>query len=174
MRGLVTVLALLVLVLAGCGAPEEESEAPETTDGETPSGPIGEDVPTSELSTVAIDTSGGEVEVSVEIADTPSERQRGLMERTELAEDRGMFFVFEEEQELSFWMRNTLVPLSIAYVDSDGRIVDIQDMEPLDESGYPSAEPAQYALEVNQGFFEERGVEVGDRFVRYPSAPAIR
>jgi uncharacterized membrane protein (UPF0127 family) len=163
MRGLVTVLALLVLVLAGCGAPEEESEAPETT-GDVPSGAIGEEVETSELPTVTIDASGGEeVEVSVEIADTDAERQRGLMERTALDEERGMLFVFEEEQELSFWMRNTLIPLSIAYIDSDGRIVDIQDMEPLDESGHPSAEPAQYALEVNQGFFEERGVEVGDR-----------
>lgn len=163
MRLLIPALAVLLL-LAGCGTSDEETGAPETTGGETPSGAIGEEVETSELPTVTIDASGGEeVEVSVEVAETDAERQRGLMERTELAEERGMLFVFEEEQELSFWMRNTLIPLSIAYVDSDGRIVDIQDMEPLDESGHPSAEPAQYALEVNQGFFEERGVEVGDR-----------
>ena len=59
-------------------------------------------------------------------------------------------------------MKNTLIPLSIAYIDEDGRIVDIEDMEPLDETSHPSAEPANYALEVNQGFFEERGVKVGD------------
>ena len=72
--------------------------------------------------------------------------------------------VFEGEQTLSFWMRDTLIPLSIAYIDAEGRIVDIQDMQPLDDvpPHYVSAEPAQYALEVNQGFFEEWGVDVGD------------
>ena len=75
-----------------------------------------------------------------------------------------MLFVFEGEQTLSFWMRDTLIPLSIAYIDAEGRIVDIQGMQPLDEAPphYVSAEPAQYALEVNQGFFEEWGVDVGD------------
>ncbi|MCA3748442.1 MAG: DUF192 domain-containing protein [Rubrobacter sp.] len=86
------------------------------------------------------------------------------MYRTALGEDRGMLFVFDRERRLSFWMRNTLIPLSIAYIDSEGRIVDIQDMKPLDDDPphYVSAEPAMYALEVNRGFFEERGVEVGD------------
>jgi uncharacterized membrane protein (UPF0127 family) len=85
------------------------------------------------------------------------------MERTELDENAGMLFVFDREAPRSFWMRNTLIPLSIAYIASDGRIVDIQDMQPLDEAPHPSAAPAQYALEVNQGFFEDNGVEVGDR-----------
>jgi uncharacterized membrane protein (UPF0127 family) len=113
--------------------------------------------------TLTITNSFGEVvEVSVEIADTPEERQTGLMGRTELAEDAGMLFVFEEEQQLAFFMRDTLIPLSIAYIDAEGYIVDIQDMQPLDETPVPSAEPAQYALEVNQGFFEARGIQVGD------------
>jgi uncharacterized membrane protein (UPF0127 family) len=75
-----------------------------------------------------------------------------------------MLFVFDQEQTLSFWMKDTLIPLSIAYIDADGRIVDIQDMQPLDDipPQYVSAEPARYALEVNQGFFEERSVTVGD------------
>ena len=114
--------------------------------------------------TLAIRTSGGEeVEVRVEVADERAERQTGLMGRTELAQDAGMLFVFGWERNLSFWMRNTLIPLSIAYIAADGRIVDIQDMEPLDDEppSYASAEPAKYALEVNQGFFAERGVEVG-------------
>jgi uncharacterized membrane protein (UPF0127 family) len=114
--------------------------------------------------TLAIRTSGGEeVEVRVEVADERAERQTGLMGRTELAQDAGMLFVFGWERNLSFWMRNTLIPLSIAYIAADGRIVDIQDMEPLDDDPppYASAEPAKYALEVNQGFFAERGVEVG-------------
>jgi uncharacterized protein len=120
----------------------------------------------SELRTLTIRTSSREeVRVRVEIADNASEHARGLMYRTALAEDRGMLFIFEAEQKLSFWMKNTLIPLSIAFIDSEGRIVDIQDMKPLDDDppSYVSAKPAQYALEINQGFFEERGVEVGDR-----------
>jgi uncharacterized membrane protein (UPF0127 family) len=120
----------------------------------------------SELRTVTIHTSSGEeVRVRVEIADNASEHARGLMYRTTLAENRGMLFIFEGEQTLSFTMKNTLIPLSIAFIGSEGRIVDIQDMKPLDDDppSYVSARPAQYALEVNQGFFEERGVEVGDR-----------
>jgi uncharacterized protein len=92
------------------------------------------------------------------------------MERTELVENAGMLFVFDREQPLSFWMRNTVIPLSIAYIDAEGRIADIQDMQPLDETPHPSAEPARYALEVNQGFFEERGVEVGDEVEVPPDA----
>ena len=120
----------------------------------------------SELRTVTIHTSSGEeVRVRVEIADNASERARGLMYRTTLAENRGMLFIYEREHKLSFWMKYTLIPLSIAFIGSEGRIVDIQDMRPLDDDPphYVSAKPAQYALEVNQGFFEERGVEVGDR-----------
>ena len=120
----------------------------------------------SELRTVTIHTSSGEeVRVRVEIADDAFEIARGLMYRTTLAENRGMLFIFEGEQTLSFTMKNTLIPLSIAFIGSEGRIVDIQDMKPLDDDppSYVSARPAQYALEVNQGFFEEQGVEVGDR-----------
>jgi uncharacterized protein len=120
----------------------------------------------SKLRTVTLHASGGrEVRVRVEIADDYFERTRGLMYRTALVENRGMLFVYEEEQTLSFWMKNTLIPLSIAFMNAEGRIVDMQDMKPLDDDppSYVSAKPAQYALEVNQGFFKERGVEVGDR-----------
>ncbi|MDQ3923290.1 MAG: DUF192 domain-containing protein [Actinomycetota bacterium] len=151
MRGLSVVLPALFcgLVLVGCSGEETSSEAETSSPDES--------------TTVAIDASGGQrVEVEVEIADDYAERQRGLMERTELAENAGMLFVFDREQQLSFWMRNTLIPLSIAYIDAEERIIDIQNMQPLDETGHPSAEPAMYALEVNQGFFDERGVRVGD------------
>jgi uncharacterized membrane protein (UPF0127 family) len=115
------------------------------------------------LPTVTIINSSGEmVPVQVEIADTAAEWQTGLMERTALAQDAGMLFVYDQEQLLSFWMKDTLIPLSIAFIDSQGRIVDIQDMQPLDETSHQSAAPAQYALEVNQGFFGERGIMVGD------------
>ncbi len=137
------------------------AEAPATT-APTTTAPA-EKAETAQAPTLTIINSGGErVEVEVEIADTDAERERGLMERTELAQDAGMLFVFEEEQQLAFFMRDTLIPLSIAYIDAEGTIVDIQDMQPLDETPVPSAAPAQYALEVNQGFFEARGIQVGD------------
>jgi uncharacterized protein len=150
----IALLLLFLLALAGCDGGSAGGE------------PTGSATNAPDLRTVTIDASGGEeVEVRVEIADTDPERQRGLMGRTALPEDQGMLFVFGGEQELSFWMKNTLIPLSIAFMDSEGRIVDLQDMKPLDDDPphYVSAEPARYALEVNQGFFEERGVKVGDR-----------
>ncbi len=151
MRSVKILAFVLLLFIVGCAGEETARDTASTTSSGEP--PL-----------VAINASSGErIEVEVEIADDNTERQRGLMERTELAENAGMLFVFDREQPLSFWMRNTLIPLSIAYIDGDGRIVDIQDMQPLDETGHPSAEPAMYALEVNQGFFEERGVVVGGK-----------
>ena len=119
---------------------------------------------TSAKAIMTITNSTGErVEVPVEIAATDTERERGLMGRTALAEDAGMLFVFDREQQLSFWMKDTLIPLSIAYINESGRIVDIQDMQPLDETPHPSTEPARYALEVNGGFFVARGIKVGHK-----------
>ncbi len=160
-------LVLAVLVLSGCSGEEQD---PAASDKEASTGSSGassrkNSAKNEELRTVTINASGGEeVKVRVEIADDSAEQAKGLMNRTVLGEDRGMLFVFKEEDTLSFWMKNTLIPLSVAYIDSQGRIVDIQKMEPLDDEppNYVSAEPAQYALEVNQDFFEERGVEVND------------
>ena len=171
MKALVITLVLISITLLGC----DESAGP----GESSATSSGSRAATTEASVggsdnsagasrrlLTIETSGGKkAEVRVEIADDAFEQSRGLMYRTTLAEDRGMLFVYPDEEERSFWMRNTLIPLSIAFMDSQGRIVDIQEMKPLDDDPphYVSSEPAQYALEVNQGFFEERGVEVGDR-----------
>ena len=74
-----------------------------------------------------------------------------------------MLFVYSRPQTLSFWMRNTEIPLDIAYISQDGVIVDIQQMDPHTQEQHPSREPAMYALEMNQGWFEEHGVTVGDR-----------
>ena len=175
MRKTLTTLVLLASMLAaGCGGGGEAASRPTedapkaNTEVSASGGATGAETVVSELpaETVVILASGGEeVEVTTEIADDNAERQKGLMARPEgsLPEDAGMLFVFGREQSLSFWMKDTLIPLSIAYIAADGRIVDIQNMEPLDETSHPSAEPARYALEVNQGFFAERGVEVGDR-----------
>src|SRR5215210_1366212 len=168
MRTRIAVLTLLfasLLLVAGCAGGEEgeaPSGAPEETAPPNTTAPAAEPE-TAQASTLSIVKAGGErVEVAVEIADTRTEQARGLMERTELAEDAGMLFVLESEQSPGFYMENTLIPLSIAFMDSEGRIVDIQDMQPLDETRHYPAAPAQYALEVNQGFFAERGVQVGD------------
>ncbi len=170
--GATLTLLFLVALAPACGeqqqpaAEQPERAAAGTTEAAGPN-TRAEATASSTLPTrtVTLRPSGGAepVDVRVEIADDDAERQRGLMERTALAGDAGMLFVFGRERQLSFWMRNTLIPLSIAYIDADGRIVDIEDMEPLDDqTKHPSAEPAQYALEVNQSFFEERGIEVGD------------
>lgn len=98
------------------------------------------------------------------VADTPETEQVGLMNVTEsdLPVDRGMIFVFSEDRYLSFWMRNTIIPLDIAYIRSDGTIVKTYTMEALNEEGYPSVEPARFALEVRAGQFAQHGIGIGD------------
>jgi hypothetical protein len=99
--------------------------------------------------------------VQAEVARTPEDREKGLMFREELAGGRGMLFVFPDVQPRSFWMRNTLIPLDIAYMDENLLIVDIQSMEPQSEDLHESARPAMFALEVPMGWFAGRGIAVG-------------
>ncbi len=98
----------------------------------------------------------------VEVADDSGEHRRGLMFRRFLREDHGMLFVYEEPAERSFFMKNTYVPLDLAYIRSDGTILEIHQMTPLDESDVTSSEPVPYALEMPRGWFEENGVGPGD------------
>jgi len=100
--------------------------------------------------------------VKAEIARTHEERNKGLMYRKKLPDGRGMLFVYETDEIMSFWMKNTYVPLSIAYIASDGRIIEIKDMYPLDENSVISSRAARYALEVPQGWFSRAGVLSGD------------
>jgi uncharacterized membrane protein (UPF0127 family) len=100
--------------------------------------------------------------VKAEIASTDEERGQGLMFRKSLADGEGMLFVYERDQVLSFWMKNTLIPLSIAFIASDGRIIDIRDMYPNDESSVVSNRSVRYALEVPQGWFSRAGIHQGD------------
>jgi uncharacterized membrane protein (UPF0127 family) len=164
-----TIVFVLALLLAGCSGPRADpgtqNQQTQQSSGTTAAGKEGTTSGPSGLRTLVIDASGGKkVEVRVELADDLAEQTKGLMYRTTLGENRGMLFVYPEERELSFWMKNTLIPLSIAFIDSERRIIDIQDMKPLDDEPphYVSSEPAQYALEVNQGFFESRGLKIGD------------
>jgi uncharacterized membrane protein (UPF0127 family) len=103
----------------------------------------------------------------VEVADDPWEHQRGLMFREYLPDNMGMLFIFPYPQRLHFWMKNTYIPLSIAYISSDWKILEIYDMEPLSERLVSSKNKVQYALEVNRGYFQRKGIKVGDR-VKFP------
>jgi uncharacterized membrane protein (UPF0127 family) len=116
-----------------------------------------------------IDSAGNPVRLFVEIADTPDKQETGLMHRTTMAEDQGMLFVFSGETTIPFWMKDTLLPLSIAFIGSNGTIVDIQDMQPLDESLHTPAHPYTDALEVNQGYFTRHGIAVGNAVQLPPS-----
>jgi uncharacterized membrane protein (UPF0127 family) len=112
----------------------------------------------------------GSTTVKAEVADEPNERSAGLMGRKELAEGEGMLFIFPEPQPLSFWMRDTLVPLSIAYLNAQGVIREIHDMKPLDETTSQSMfRDLLYALEVPQGWFEKNNILPGDRVVGLPA-----
>ena len=101
-------------------------------------------------------------EIRVEIAKSPEEQSRGLMERTSLAKDEGMLFLYEREVYHGFWMKNTLIPLSIAFIDKEGRIITILDMEPLTLDTHMPSGPFLYALEMNKGWFSANGIKAGD------------
>lgn len=106
--------------------------------------------------------------LTVELADTPEKRQTGLMNRDKLDSDAGMLFVFEEERQVSFWMKNTSIPLSIAYIGKDGRIREIRELEPFSQKSVKSSRSVKYALEVNCGYFVNQGISEGDK-IEFPS-----
>lgn len=104
--------------------------------------------------------------LTVELAATPTARACGLSHRDVLPQNNGMLFIFPDPRPLTFWMKDTRIPLSIAYLDDSGKIIDIQNMAPMQtEEQYPSSGPAKYALEVNQDWFKRHGIEAGDRVV---------
>jgi uncharacterized membrane protein (UPF0127 family) len=106
-----------------------------------------------------------------EVAANDSARTTGLMHRRMMPENRGMLFVFAQTQPLSFWMMNTYLPLSIAFADEQGVIVNIDDMKPLTTDPHPSSKPARFALEMNRGWFAKRGIKAGARIEGLKNAP---
>ena len=110
-----------------------------------------------------ITSEGKEIVVKAEIAASFEDRQNGFMFRQKIPDGTGMLFIFEEEQILNFWMRNTPHPLSIAYIDKNGKIRDILDMAPYSLENVTSSSKVLYALEVPQGWFKKVNVRVGDR-----------
>ena len=148
-------LAALLLACATTASSTEPSHEPSTARG---------------LPKVTL-TVGGR-SVTAEVADEPAERERGLMFREALAPDAGMLFVYPDARERAFWMKNTPLPLSIAYLDAQGRVVRISDMTPLSTDSVPSGAPAAYALEMAQGWFA--GVQEGDVVTGLPPMARAR
>ena len=123
--------------------------------------------PQPPLATVKL-TAGIHV-VTAEVAATPQSRMIGLMMRERLAPNHGMVFVFEDKSQHCFWMRNTLIPLSIAFVEDDGTIVGIADMAPKSDASTCPPRPVRYALEMDQNWFTRRGLAAGQKITGLPA-----
>lgn len=106
--------------------------------------------------------------IQAEIGSTPDERSRGLMFRKSLGPNQGMAFLFEQTAIHCMWMKNTLVPLSVAFLGEDGRIINIADMQPQTEVSHCATKPARYALEMNKGWFATRGLKTGSPIAGLP------
>ena len=164
-RLLVPALAAAALAACAGGDPSAEPTVPPPPPGTSTRS---EEAPGAVFArgTVTISTGEETVAVSVEIAETAEQRERGLMFRPSLPDDAGMVFLFPEEVSGAFWMKDTLIPLSIAFFGRDGKIVEILDMEPCRSNPCPTYDPGtryRGALEVNRGAFDRWGVQRGDR-----------
>ena len=143
-------------------APTPTPVPPTATATSVPVTPTATPEPVADGTFVVVVSQGGvSAEVRVEVAATLDERQRGLMFRQELAEDAGMLFLFAREVQTGFWMRNTYVPLDIAYIGADRRVIAIKQGKPLDETPLTPGEKYLYVLELNAGWFERHGMGPG-------------
>jgi len=154
----ISILLLFLAVFVGSGCKEEGEKS------------LGTEAITfkkeGELSVLDAETDSTLISLDIEIASTDYEVQTGLMYREEMADQQGMLFVFEEEAPHSFYMKNTLIPLDILFIDRELTIVNIhRDAQPLNEAGIPSGGPVQYVLEVKAGMSDRWGLEVGDRIL---------
>ena len=109
----------------------------------------------------AIDLSAGMHRIRAEVADSMGGRMEGLMYRKSMAQNAGMVFVFDENDKHCMWMKNTLIPLSVAYLADDGSIVNIEDMKPQTEDSHCTKKPVRFALEMNHGWFASKGLRAG-------------
>lgn len=121
----------------------------------------GQDAPQMNLERIKL--TSGMHRIDAQIAGTPEQRQTGLMFRKDMPQHEGMIFVFEKPAKQCFWMKNTLIPLSAAFVSDDGTIVNIEDMKPLVLDGHCSAQPVRFVLEMNKGWFAKKGIKAGSK-----------
>ncbi len=119
-----------------------------------------------------IELSAGIHRIEAEVASDQATRMQGLMYRRTLATQQGMLFVFPQRARHCMWMRNTLLPLSVAFLDEEGRIINIEDMQPQTENNHCAAQPARFALEMNLGWFASRSLGPGMRIVGVERSPA--
>jgi uncharacterized membrane protein (UPF0127 family) len=133
---------LLIFSAIGLAAPVLAQSTPQT------------DLPRTTLS-------AGMHRIDAQLAATPAQRETGLMHRRDMPQHEGMLFVFEQPGVQCFWMKNTLIPLTAAFIADDGTVVNLADMQPLDESSHCSAKPVRYVLEMNQGWFAQRHLAAG-------------
>lgn len=137
------------------------------TDQTSQAQPVQSGLPTQDLY-------AGMHRIIAEVAATPDQRAIGLMGRQSLADNRGMLFVFELPQRQCFWMEQTFVPLSIAFLREDGTITNIEDMQPLSRESHCSTEPVRLALEVNQGWFDQRNIKPGMQIRGLPAHKPVQ
>lgn len=142
--------AALLAALAGlCATPATAQEGPQ-------------------LALPRVELTAGMHRIDAQVAATPQERQTGLMYRPEMPQHEGMLFVFEQPAQQCFWMKNTLLPLTAAFVDDDGTIVNLADMKPQTLDSHCSAKPVRYVLEMNQGWFAKKGIKAGAKLAGAP------
>ena len=110
----------------------------------------------------SINLQAGIYKIQAEVASTPASRQLGLMHRVYLPVNDGMLFVFENKAIHCFWMRNTKIPLAIAFISDDGKIINIEEMKPMSDDNHCPTAPIRYALEMNQGWFSQKGLSAGN------------
>ena len=120
-----------------------------------------QDAPQLNLERVTL--TAGMHRIDAQVASTPERRQTGLMFRKEMPQHEGMMFVFDQPAKQCFWMKNTLIPLSAAFLADDGTIVNIEDMEPLVLDGHCSTQPVRFVLEMNKGWFAKKGIKAGSK-----------
>jgi uncharacterized membrane protein (UPF0127 family) len=121
-----------------------------------------------------MELSAGFHRIEAEVAASDQNRQVGLMNRKAMPQQRGMLFVFTQNNTHCMWMRNTLIPLSVAFIDDEGYIINIEDMQPQTEDNHCARQPARYALEMNLGWFAQRGIKPGVKLGGLDKAPRPR
>ena len=122
----------------------------------------------------AVTLGAGMYNIRAQVATTPQQHQIGLMFRKDMPVHEGMLFIFDTPTTQCFWMRNTLLPLTIAFVRDDGTVVNLDDMKPMTEDSHCSAEPVRFVLEMNQGWFAKRGFKAGLKLTGSPFAPSVK